>query len=172
MDAHSEAPAGKPKARKLMYEHLVGMNRRESPPAALTAKQEEFISGYSYFSDIRPPSYLGKVKMLGIRANAGYAALLPVFSLLALLAWTGKPINEVVPYGKWIFIIMLCGTAIAMFRFLGWVGGRIRRRRWESWEWPSFEAFAMEEADAQALGMANFAMYFILAISFTGYIVR
>jgi hypothetical protein len=155
----------------MWLENLVELKRREGPPPPLPEKQEAFTRGFSFFNDIRPPHYLAKYRALGIPGTYSIAFMLPLFTFLSLTAWINRPVSEVISYARWIAIGLLVFMPIAMLYNIK-KGYRLRRRRWEFWEWPDFTSFAMEEANAELWGTINFSAIFILYIGIVGMAVR
>lgn len=155
----------------MWLENLVELKRREGPPPPLPEKQEAFTKGFSFFNDIRPAHVLAQCKSLGMSGTFTLAIMLPLCTVLCLNAWMNRPASEVMPYFRWISIGFLVVSPIAML-YYQMRGCKIRRRRWEFWEWPDFASFAMEEANAQLWGTLNFGAMFVIFIAFVGWAVR
>lgn len=156
----------------MWLEHLVELNRRTSPPPALPEKQEAFVRGFSFYNDLRPPHYLVKHRSLGLPDYVALAAMLPIFTLLCLQAWMGRPIAEVSPYLKWVSVGFIVLIPLSWIYGYAWKGHRMRKRRWDLWEWPDFASFAMEEANGQVWGAIMFSSGFILLLAFIGWVAR
>ena len=155
----------------MWLENLVELKRREVPPPPLPEKQEAFIKGFSFYTDIRPAHHLVKYKPMGSPAIYSFAYMLPLFTVLCLQAWLGRPVSEVASILRWVAIGFLVALPVAIL--IGLVKGyQTRRRRWTFWEWPDFASFAMEEANAQSIGALNFGGIFVLIIAFVGWAVR
>jgi len=155
----------------MWLEHLVELDRRKTQPSPLPKRQEAFVKGFSFYSDIRPIHYLANYRSLGLSGYFGLAVMLPFAVFTCLLAWLGRPISDVTPLFKWFacaFLVLFPFLLLLVY----WRGYRMRKLRWETWEWPDFAAFAMEEANAQLWGTLNFASVIIFAIAFLGWIVR
>jgi hypothetical protein len=156
----------------MWFEHLVELKRRTEPPPPLPEGQEAFVRGFSFYTDIRPPHHIAKVKVFGLPSTFGLGAMLPMFTLICLLSWTGSPMGELGVYVKWISVAFLVLLPLSMAYGYLWKGFRIRKRRWEFWEWPDFASFAIEEANGQMLGTMLFASAFILLLAFIGWVAR
>ncbi len=156
----------------MWLEHLVELDRRKTQPSPLPKGQEAFVRGFSFYNDIRPSHHLANFRFLGLSGYFGFAAMLPMFTLLCLQAWMGTPVADGFPYLRWIAVGFIVLIPLSWIYGYWWKGSRMRKRRWEFWEWPDFASFAIEEANAQLWGTMLFSSSFLMLLTFTGWVVR